>query len=97
MVTPNIILDKKTATVQYKSSTTITAATAPIQGVKWSSSNVKIATVDTTGKVTTVGKGSVTITATTEDNLHSANCIVTVKLVWWQWIIQTILFGFLWY
>ncbi|MEI6580280.1 MAG: Ig-like domain-containing protein [Eubacteriales bacterium] len=94
---PEISLNKESISMQYKTSTIITAATLPIQIVLWSSDNEKVATVDESGKVKAVGRGTATITATTEDGLASASCKVTVKLVWWQWIVRIILFGWIWY
>jgi uncharacterized protein YjdB len=46
--------------------------------VTWTSSNKKIATVNSSGKVTAKKKGSCTITATTH-NGKTATCTVTVK------------------
>ena len=47
--------------------------------VTWTSSNIKVATVDSkTGKVTAVGVGNATITARTQDGT-TATCKVTVK------------------
>lgn len=45
----------------------ITPTTATVTDVKWTSSDSTIATVDSTGKVTAVAAGRVTITATTVD------------------------------
>ena len=46
----------------------------------WKSSNTKVAVVDSTGKVTAKGKGSVTITATAKDGSGiKASCKLTVK------------------
>ncbi len=47
--------------------------------VKWSSSNTAVATVSSSGKVTAVGLGTATITATTQDGGFKAECIVTVS------------------
>ena len=46
--------------------------------VKWSSSNEKVATVDSDGWVQGVASGDATITATTEDGGFKATCKVTV-------------------
>lgn len=54
------------------------------QGIKWTSSDTKIATVDVTGLVTAVAQGSVKITATTVEKDAvtgkevSASCTITV-------------------
>ena len=46
--------------------------------VKWSSSNTNVATVDQTGKITAVAKGSCTVTATCGSK--SASCSVLVEI-----------------
>lgn len=56
----------------------ITPVDAEDKSVTWSSSNTAIATVDSTGKVTPLREGTVTITATTNDGGYKASCIVTV-------------------
>ncbi|MBQ7985707.1 MAG: Ig-like domain-containing protein, partial [Clostridia bacterium] len=58
---------------------TVTPADATDKTVKWSSSNPAIATVSSSGKVTAVGLGTATITATTQDGQFTAECIVTVS------------------
>ena len=45
----------------------------------WKSSDESVATVDATGKVTGVGEGSATITATSVDGKKTATCTVSVK------------------
>ncbi len=52
--------------------------TANDKSVKWTSSNIKVATVDQNGKVTGVGAGSATITAKTNVGGLTATCIVNV-------------------
>lgn len=47
--------------------------------ISWKSSNTSVATVNSSGKVTGVGKGSATITVTTADGKYSDQCTVTVK------------------
>ena len=52
---------------------------ATMQTVTWSSSNEAVATVDTTGKVTAVAKGSAVITAAaTDDPSKTASCTINV-------------------
>lgn len=46
--------------------------------IKWQSSNAKVASVDNNGKITAIGSGTATITATTV-NGKSAKCTVTVN------------------
>ena len=50
------------------------------QSVTWKSSNASVAKVNSYGRVTAVGKGSATITATTEDGKYSAKIDVKVKV-----------------
>lgn len=58
---------------------TVTPKTAE-QKVIWKSENKKVATVSETGKVTAVGAGETTVTATTTDGTNlTASCRVTVK------------------
>lgn len=64
------------ATEQLKA--TVVPAEAD-QTVVWKSSNDSVATVDQTGKVTSVSKGAATITASTEDGTYSQDCAVTVS------------------
>ena len=65
----------KTQTLSVK----ITPSGASGQQVLFKSSNKKIATVDTKGKVTGVNEGTVTITATSSDRTKKATCKVKVK------------------
>lgn len=56
-----------------------TPTSASVKTLTWSTSNSAIATVDTTGKVTGVSAGAVTITATAADGGYSDSCLVTVQ------------------
>ena len=79
-----IALDKTTATVKSDSpltlKATITPSNATDKTVKWTTSNKKVATVSSSGVVKGVGKGTATITATSENGLK-ATCKVTVYMV----------------
>lgn len=46
--------------------------------IVWTTSDSKVVIVDSNGKVTAIGKGNATITATTEDGNYSASCVVNV-------------------
>ncbi|MDO5122380.1 MAG: Ig-like domain-containing protein, partial [Erysipelotrichaceae bacterium] len=54
-------------------------ADADNKAVTWTSSDTNVATVDSTGKVTAVGKGTAVITVSTEDGNFTATCDVTVE------------------
>ncbi len=76
----SISLDKSTMDLNVGDSQQLIATTTPAAvGVTWTSSDTSIATVDSTGNVTGIKEGQVTITATTADGL-TATCIVTVSL-----------------
>ena len=93
--------------LNYKGSAKLDPVIEADSGVKYTvtykSSDSKIATVDNNGNV----KGtkdwiskSATITCTVTDefgNVVTDTCKVTCGYAWWQWIVGTILFGFLWY
>ena len=49
------------------------------QSITWSSSNNSVATVDNSGKVKAISKGTATITAKTADGKYSCTCSVAVK------------------
>lgn len=78
-----IALDKTSATVKSDATLTLKATVSPSNAtdktVKWTTSNKNIATVSSKGVVTPVGKGTATITATSENGLK-ATCKVTVYM-----------------
>ncbi len=76
----SITLDKSSMDLNQGDSGQLTATTTPAAvGVTWASSDTSVATVDSTGKVTAVGAGTATITATTTDGSNlSASCAVNV-------------------
>jgi len=79
----NVTLDKTTATVKVGNTVQLTATVAPEgatnKNVIWASDNTSVATVDATGKVTAVAKGTANITVTTECGAKTATCAVTVE------------------
>ena len=80
-----ITISPTTAAIAVGEETQLTANVAPdnasIKTVTWSSSDTSVATVDANGKVTSLGEGSATITATTDDGGFTADCEVTVNVV----------------
>ncbi|MDN5375963.1 MAG: hypothetical protein PWQ39_1003 [Thermacetogenium sp.] len=60
----------------YQLAVTVTPFNADDQRVIWSSSDTRVATVDTRGLVTVVGPGTATITVRTVVGNHTATCIV---------------------
>ena len=78
----SITLDSNEGKLTVGNSHTIKATVAPKEvaaetTIEWSSSNEKVATVDSNGKVTAISSGNATITATAGE--ESANYEVTVK------------------
>ncbi len=78
-----VSLDKTTLSLQTggtaKLTATVTPTTTADKTVTWKSSDEDVIAVDTNGNVTAVGKGSATITATSNvDTTKSATCSVTV-------------------
>jgi uncharacterized protein YjdB len=57
---------------------TVTPSNASNKNVYWTSSDQSVATVDNTGKVTAVKRGTALITVTTEDGNKTATCTITV-------------------
>ncbi|WP_238915081.1 Ig-like domain-containing protein [Clostridium sp. YIM B02555] len=76
----SISLNKSTTNLTIDDSETLIETTTPAGiSVKWSSSDISVATVDSNGKVIAIGAGTATITATTLDGSNlSASCLVTV-------------------
>lgn len=64
-----------------KLTATVLPADATDKSVKWSSSDKRIATVDSNGKIKAIKPGKVVITCKTNNGGHVAKCIITVKKV----------------
>jgi len=77
-----INLKNTSLNVEKGGTATLTATVSPTSAtnktVIWSSSNTKVATVDSNGKITGVGYGTTVITCTTNDGSKTATCNVTV-------------------
>ena len=81
--TTGIKIDKTSAKVNVGKTVTLKATVTPDNAddktVIWSSSDKKIATVDSNGKVKGISNGTVTITAKTNDTGKKATAKITVK------------------
>ncbi|MHC1684381.1 MAG: leucine-rich repeat protein [Clostridiaceae bacterium] len=80
----NIELDKKRLNIIKGQTATLTAKVLPNNAdnkeVRWSSSNNNIVTVDSSGNVKAIAKGSATITCTAKDGSKVyAKCAITVR------------------
>ncbi|MGE5416788.1 MAG: Ig-like domain-containing protein [Acidobacteriota bacterium] len=80
-----ISLNKTFVTVKKGNKITLVATVKPTnatnQGVTWSSSNTSVATVSSTGVVTALKSGFVTIKVKTIDGGYTASCTVWVTLI----------------
>jgi len=66
--------------VGEKLTATVTPEDATNPGVMWASSDPEICTVDQDGNVTAIRAGTAVISATAKDNVHMAQCAVTVTI-----------------
>ena len=79
----SVSLDKTEYTFNYIGDSitlkpTVLPADATNKSITWTVDNNTVATVDSTGKVTAVGNGTATITATTNDQGFKATCAIVV-------------------
>ena len=78
-----LTLNKSSVTLVVGKTEQITATVSPSnatnKAVTWSSSNAKVATVDSNGKIKAVSKGTATITAKTKDGGKTKTVKVTVS------------------
>ncbi|WP_186430256.1 cell wall-binding repeat-containing protein [Clostridium sp. BSD9I1] len=79
----SVTLNKTSNTLGIDEAVTLAATIFPSnaenKGVKWTSSNENIATVDAAGRVTGISSGTAVITATTVEGNKAASCTVTVQ------------------
>ena len=77
-----VTLDRTSVELTEGDATVLTATVNPSnasnKNVYWTSSDQSVATVDNTGKVTAVKRGTALITVTTEDGNKTATCTITV-------------------
>ncbi len=64
---------------KFEMTASVTPSTATQLGVKWESSNKKVATITEKGEVTALAGGVTIITATTLDGGYVATCVLTVR------------------
>lgn len=64
---------------KFEMTASVSPSTATQLGVKWESSNEKVAKITQKGEVTAVAGGVAIITATTLDGGYVANCVLTVR------------------
>ena len=62
----------------HQLSASVEPANATLTGVRWSSNDEDVVTVDQSGKIKAVGPGTTAVTAAAEDDNSAANCLVTV-------------------
>ena len=78
-----VSVDPTTLTLHMGDTSQLTATTTPSnatdKSVTWSTSNLSVCTVDSSGKVAAVGAGSATVTVTTNNGYFQASCGVIVK------------------
>lgn len=83
--TTGVTLSHKAASLYEGYSGKLTATVSPKdatdKSVKWTSSDKKIATVDSNGKITAIRPGKVVITCKTNNGGYTAKCTITVKKV----------------
>lgn len=73
----NVVINNAKESIKVGETLQLTASTGTSGDVSWSSSDESVAKVDSTGKVTAVGSGLVTITASNENGSES----ITIQIV----------------
>ncbi|MBQ7738008.1 MAG: Ig-like domain-containing protein [Oscillospiraceae bacterium] len=96
----NILLEPAVISLRENETGKLTWSLAPADAhnpvVRFTSSDPSVATADTDGTVHALSEGTAVIRCTSADGFASAECTVTVKYSVKQWIIQYILFGWIW-
>ena len=76
---------------------TVLPEDAADRSVLYETSDPAVVTVSPEGMMTAAGPGTAVVSCSAGDGGAAGSCTVTVYYAWWQWIIRTVLFGFLWY
>ena len=83
LLATGLVMSSDNIVLEHAKSTKLSVMISPVNvsdsSIAWTSSDTTIATVDATGKVTAVGYGTITITATTVNGI-TAKCIVKIDL-----------------
>ncbi len=90
-------IDAEDMGVDYKSTGKIAVNVTDDVKVIYTSSDDSIVSVDSDGNYTVHSTGTVTITATIDGTDFSDSVEINAQYAWWQWIINILLLGFLWY
>ena len=97
----SLSLDSDVLELNYKDTGHVTAHIEPQDaegpGLRWTSTDEKVATVNNNGYVTATGRGEAKICCTTEDGVLYAVRDVKVDYSTKQWLIKIFLFGWIWY
>lgn len=96
-----IQLSQREARLHYKDTLDLRAQVLPEdaedRNVVWSSSDGTVAAVDDHGHVTALGRGTAVITCRSADGYASDSCTLSVNFSLAQWLIEILLFGWVWY
>lgn len=96
-----LIVDRSELSLNYRDSYRLAVEPDPADaywpGLKWSTTDEKVASVSQDGTVTATGRGECVITCTVPDGTVYTNTKVTVGYTPLQWIIKIVLFGWIWY
>ena len=97
----SVSLSQTEAKLHYKDTLDLQARVLPENAedptVLWSSSDETVAAVDSRGHVTALGRGTAVITCRSADGYAEGSCTLTVNYSLAQWLIEVLLFGWLWY
>ena len=96
-----IILSEHDMKMHYKDTADLKCYVRPKdaenQNVIWTSSDSSVVSVDQQGRLTAMKRGAAVITCESEDGFASSSCSIIVGYSPLQWIIKTLLFGWIWY